>query len=145
MLKRIRRELETWPHEGHAPSFDASASVLSCDGVEIGVPPSYPFDPPKIRNIQYLTERPHPETWCLALLSSPFLCDRYATWDIPCTCCHALTCPAKWTPRCRLHQVWEDAHFHALYARLRHVTLPCTLPPEVLEHIVLLSRRDTAK
>lgn len=138
MLKRIRREMELWPHL-QQPLVENN--VLYCDGEEIEIPDAYPFGPPRIRNIKYITELNgiQPEIWCLALLSSPFLHNRYPTCKLPCTCCHTLTCPHNWNTACRLHQVWEEARFHTIYNRLVGVKLPCALPVDVLNYMVELA------
>ena len=139
MLKRIRRELELWPYEKYRPCLDND--TLTCHDEIIDIPSSYPFSPPKIRNIQYITTHISPEVWCLVLLSNPYLYARYTTWNIPCTCCHALTCPGNWNTSYRLHQVWEDARFHTAYNRLRNVKFPRSLPIDVMEHMVMLATR----
>ena len=141
-MKRIRRELDTWPDDGCELSLDASDLRLHVSFRDLHtvlkLPATYPFSPP-IHSIRFLTHPLDVATWAIAVLSAPFSRSAVESPRVSCMCCHSVTCPDKWAPARTLHTVVHEAVFMHTYRRVEDIRMPVALPDDVWIHMVNVS------
>ena len=138
--KRIRAEIVKDPiHFVDAIVYtDDGGYVFEFKSGIVRCPFNYPFEAPSCPDMRFIKTILKPHTWCIVIMMRPDLLTRIPTWNIPCMCCHSLTCANQWNVHATIREMSKEVCFHHLYHDVDKChTVFSSLPVDILEYMVL--------